>query len=83
MRGRRQWTAGSIVHCGQLEGERFLQQLQDEIEEKEMWSESYQEGYVALLHHLTRTVARQLKERAMMLLQMSVDEALDGGQIAR
>ena len=45
-----------------------------------MWSESYQEGYVALLHHLTRTVARQLKERAMMLLQMSVDEALDGGR---
>lgn len=31
----------------------------------------------------TRTVARELKERAMLSPHMAVDEALDGGQIAR
>jgi len=41
------------------------------------------EENVALLDDLTRTVPRELKERASMALQMSVDEAQEGGQVAR
>jgi len=41
------------------------------------------EENVALLDDLTRTVPRELKERASMALQMSVDETQEGGQIAK
>jgi len=74
---------GFVLHSRQLQDEQFLQQLKDEIDEKNMWLVSYQERYVAFLDHLTRTVAGELKERASMALQMSVDEAQEGGQVAR
>jgi hypothetical protein len=59
---------GFVLKSDQLADKQSLQQLKDEIDEKKFLLTTDQAGYFKFLDDLTRKVARDLKERAAVIL---------------
>ena len=59
---------GFVLESDQMQDRQSLQQLKDEIDEKKFLLTTDQEGYLKFLDDLTRRVARELKERAGLVL---------------